>query len=237
MRQLQGYYAEPGDAQLGYTVPNLLIEYVMRNTHVPVGPWRGVNTNQNAVYMECFMDEVAKAAGKDPLAFRRALMEKYPKHLACSTPRPRRATGASRCRRRASRHRAVHGLRQLFRRRRRGLGERQGQAQGASPGAGARTAAMPSIRARSRRRSQGSVAYGLSATLYGEMPVEKGRMTNLNFDSYEIMRLAEFPKVETVIVPTYDFWGGVGEPTICVRRRRCSTRSMRRPASRCAACR
>src|SRR5204863_292700 len=61
---------------------NLLIEYVMRNTHVPVGPWRGVNTNQNAVYMECFMDEVAKAAGKDPLAFRRALMEKYPKHLA-----------------------------------------------------------------------------------------------------------------------------------------------------------
>ena len=63
---------------------------------------------------------------------------------------------------------------------------------------------------------QGSVAYGLSAALYGEMPVEKGRMTNLNFDSYEIMRLAEFPKVETVIVPTYDFWGGVGEPTICV---------------------
>ena len=63
---------------------------------------------------------------------------------------------------------------------------------------------------------EGSVAYGLSAALYGEMPVEKGRMTNLNFDSYEIMRLAEFPKVETVIVPTYDFWGGVGEPTICV---------------------
>jgi isoquinoline 1-oxidoreductase subunit beta len=63
---------------------------------------------------------------------------------------------------------------------------------------------------------QGSVAYGMSAALYGEMPVENGRMTNLNFDSYEIMRLAEFPKVETVIVPTYDFWGGVGEPTICV---------------------
>ena len=63
---------------------------------------------------------------------------------------------------------------------------------------------------------EGSVAYGLSATLYGEMIVDKGRMTNLNFDSYEIMRLAEMPKVETVIVPTYDFWGGVGEPTICV---------------------
>src|SRR5436309_1620891 len=82
MRQLQGYAVQPGDAQLGYAVPNLLIEYVMRNSHVPVGPWRGVNTNQNAVYMECFMDEVANAAGKDPLEFRRALMKDFPKHLA-----------------------------------------------------------------------------------------------------------------------------------------------------------
>ena len=57
---------------------------------------------------------------------------------------------------------------------------------------------------------------GSSATLYGDCPVDKGRMTSLNFDSYEIMKIAEMPKVETVIVPTYDFWGGVGEPTICV---------------------
>src|SRR5262249_21370641 len=61
MRQLQGLAEQPGDAQLGYSVPNLLIEYVMRNSHVPVGPWRGVNTNQNGVYVECFMDEVARA--------------------------------------------------------------------------------------------------------------------------------------------------------------------------------
>ncbi len=47
----------PATPQLGYTVPNLLVEYAMRNTHVPVGPWRGVNTNQNGVYMECFIDE------------------------------------------------------------------------------------------------------------------------------------------------------------------------------------
>ncbi len=69
MRQLQGYYAEPGDAQLGYTVPNLLIEYVMRNSHVlRRRRERGVNTNQNGVYMECFIDEAAGAPrGKDPL--------------------------------------------------------------------------------------------------------------------------------------------------------------------------
>ena len=63
---------------------------------------------------------------------------------------------------------------------------------------------------------EGSVAYGLSATLYGECRVDKGRMVDLNFDTYEILRLAEFPKIETVTVPTYDFWGGVGEPTISV---------------------
>ncbi len=62
---------------------------------------------------------------------------------------------------------------------------------------------------------------GFPRALYGEMPVEKGRMTNLNFDTYEIMRLGRFPKVETVIVSTHDFWGGVGEPTISSRRRRC----------------
>ena len=81
-RQMQGYYEKAGDAQLGYTFPAFLLEYAMRNTHVPVGPWRGVNTNQNAVYMECFVDEIARAAGADPLEFRRALMSKHPKHLA-----------------------------------------------------------------------------------------------------------------------------------------------------------
>ena len=61
-----------------------------------------------------------------------------------------------------------------------------------------------------------SVAYGLTATLYGECSVENGRMVESNFHDYPILRLAEMPKVETVIVPSYDFWGGVGEPTISV---------------------
>jgi len=63
---------------------------------------------------------------------------------------------------------------------------------------------------------EGSVAYGLSAAFYGDCTVANGRMTELNFDRYQILRLAEMPKVETVIVPSYDFWGGVGEPTISV---------------------
>ena len=63
---------------------------------------------------------------------------------------------------------------------------------------------------------EGSVVYGLSATFYGECTVKNGCIAESNFHDYRMLRLAEMPKVETVIVPSYDFWGGVGEPTICV---------------------
>jgi isoquinoline 1-oxidoreductase subunit beta len=216
MRQLQGYYDTPGDAQLGYDVPNLLIEYVMRNSHVPVGPWRGVNTNQNAVYMECFMEEVARAAGKDSLEFRRALMKEHPKHLAVLDAAAEKAGWGKPL---------PPGVY-------RGLAQFMGY--GSYSAAVAEISVSPQGKLKVHRiviavnsghavnpgqieaQVQGSVAYGLTATLYGEMPVDKGRMTSLNFDSYEIMRLAEMPKVEVAIVPTYDFWGGIGEPTICV---------------------
>ena len=216
MRQLQGYYEQPGDAQLGYTVPNLLIEYAMRNTHVPVGPWRGVNTNQNGIYMECFIDEVARAAGKDPLDFRRALMSKHPKHLAVLDAAAEKGDWGKRL----------------------PLGVHRGIAQFMGYGSYSAAVAEVSVSAQGQLKVhrmvlalncghavnpdqiaaqvEGSVAYGLSATLYGECKVKDGRMVDLNFDTYEIMRIAEMPKVETVVVPTYDFWGGVGEPTICV---------------------
>jgi isoquinoline 1-oxidoreductase beta subunit len=215
-RQLQGWYEKPGDAQLGYTVPNLLIEYAMRNTHVPVGPWRGVNTNQNAVYMECFMDEVAHAAGADPVEFRRALMNNHPKHLAVlnavaekagwGTPLPA----------------GVH----------RGVAQFMGY--GSYSAAVAEVSVSDQGRLKVHRmvlalncghavnpdqiaaQVEGSVAYGLTAALFGEATVDKGRIVEQNFNSYRIMRIDEMPKVETVIVPTFDFWGGVGEPTICV---------------------
>jgi isoquinoline 1-oxidoreductase beta subunit len=216
MRQLQGFYEEPGDSQLGYTVPNLLIEYAMRNTHVPVGPWRGVNTNQNAVYLECFMDEIARAAGKDPLEFRRALMKERPKHLAVlnavadkfgwDKPLP--------------------------------AGVHRGIAQFMGYGSYSAAAAEVSVSERGKvkvhrlvlgvdsghivnpalveAQVEGSVAYGLGAALYQEITIEGGRVVEKNFDTFEIMRLAEFPKIETVIVPSGGFWGGIGEPTICV---------------------
>jgi isoquinoline 1-oxidoreductase beta subunit len=216
MRQLQGYSVTPGDDELGYAAPNMLIEYVMRNTHVPVGAWRGVNTNQNAVYMECFMDEVAKAADRDPLEFRRSLMGSFPKHLAIlnavaekagwGTPLPN----------------GIH----------RGIAQFNGY--GSYSAAVAEVSVSDAGKLKVHRvvmgvncghpvnpdqieaQCQGSVAFGLTAALYGECPVKDGRMISLNFDTYQILRLAEMPKIEIIIVPTYDFWGGIGEPTISV---------------------
>src|SRR6266481_7198762 len=78
----QGLNAGGAESAFGYTIPNLLIEHAMRNPHIPPHFWRGVNHNQNAIYLECFMDELAHAAGQDPLEFRRKLMANHPKHLA-----------------------------------------------------------------------------------------------------------------------------------------------------------
>jgi isoquinoline 1-oxidoreductase beta subunit len=215
-RQLQGWYEEPDDAQLGYTVPNLLIEYVMRNTHVPVGPWRGVNTNQNGYYMEAFIEECARASGKDSLEFRRALMKNHPKHLAVLNAVAEKGDWGKPL------PQGVH----------RGIAQFMGY--GSYSAATAEVSVSPQGKLKVHRmvlgvncghavnpdqiaaQVEGSVVYGLSAALYGECPVEKGRMTSLNFDTYGVMRIDEMPKVETVIVPTYDFWGGIGEPTICV---------------------
>ena len=215
VRQLQGYSKVPGDAQFGYGVPNLRIEYAMRNTHVPVGPWRGVNTNQNSIFLECFMDEAARAAGKDPLEFRRALMQNHPKHLGVLNAAAEKGNWGKPLP--AGMHR---GIAQFM-------------------GYGSYSAAVAEISVSSRgevkvhrlvlalncghavnpgqiaAQVEGSVVYGLS-TFLSECSVEKGRIVETNFDTYPLMRIASMPKVETVIVPTYDFWGGVGEPTISV---------------------
>jgi isoquinoline 1-oxidoreductase beta subunit len=215
-RQLQGMWKEPGDAQFGYGVPNLRIEYAMRNSHMQVGPWRGVNTNQNGVYLECFVEECARAAGADSLEFRRAMMQAYPKHLGVLNAVADKAGWGKPL----------------------PAGVHRGVAQFMGYGSYSAAVAEVSVSAEGKLKVhrmvmgcncghvvnpdqvaaqvEGSVAYGLTAALYGEMTVERGRMVELNFDKYRILRLADMPKVETVLVPSYDFWGGVGEPTICV---------------------
>ncbi|RPI45164.1 MAG: xanthine dehydrogenase family protein molybdopterin-binding subunit [Betaproteobacteria bacterium] len=215
VRQLQGLWKQPGDAQIGYTVPNMRIEYAMRNTHLPVGPWRGVNTNQNAIFLECFMDEAAKLAGKDPLEFRRALMGKHPKHLGVLNATAERAGWGKPL------PRGVY----------RGIAQFMGYASYTAAVAEVSVSSKGEVKvhrmvlgtdcghfvnpATIAAQVEGSVAYGFDSLLT-EISVQKGRVVEQNFDTYHIARLKHLPKVETVIAPTHDFWGGVGEPTICV---------------------
>jgi isoquinoline 1-oxidoreductase beta subunit len=214
-RQLQGFYENGPDAQLGYTFPALLTEYVMKNTHVPVGPWRGVNTNQNGIFMECFMDECAKAAGKDPVKFRQAVMQNHPKHLGVLNAAAQKANwdkplpagiyrgvaqfmgyaSYSACVAEVSvEGNIVHIKRLVF-------------------ALNSGHVVNPYL---TREQIEGSVAMALSAIFNPEITVENGRIKQQNLDSYPIIKLASTPNIETVLVPSYDFWGGVGEPTICV---------------------
>jgi isoquinoline 1-oxidoreductase beta subunit len=214
-RQLQGFYEKGPDAQLGYTFPNLLTEYVMKNTHVPVGPWRGVNTNQNGIFMECFMDECAKAAGKDPVKFRQAVMQSHPKHLGVLNAAAQKANwdkplpagtfrGVAQFMGYASYSACVaevsvdgnivHVKRLVF-------------------ALNSGHVVNPYL---TREQIEGSVAMALGAIFNPEITVENGRIKQQNLDSYPMLKLASTPRIETVLVPTYDFWGGVGEPTICV---------------------
>ena len=87
--------APDGDHAISYTVPDLLVDHAMRNTHITPGFWRGVNVNQNAIYMECFMDEVAHESGQDALAFRQKAMTQHPLALAVLNMPRRWLAGAS----------------------------------------------------------------------------------------------------------------------------------------------
>ena len=128
----QGVF-ESGEHSLNYTVPNLLVDHAMRNTHVPPGFWRGVNINQNAVFLECFMDELADAGGKDPLEFRAEPARQEPaRHGRAERGGAEDRLVEAGAERRLPRHGADEGVRQLRRRGLRDLGDRRQQGQGAA---------------------------------------------------------------------------------------------------------
>jgi isoquinoline 1-oxidoreductase beta subunit len=212
----QGLNPGGAEGQLGYTIPNLLIDHAMRNPHIPPHFWRGVNNNQNAIYLECFMDELAQAAGQDPLEFRRKLMAKHPKHLAVLNAVAEKVGWGQP---------APQGIY-------RGLAQHMGYGSYVAAAAeisvtggnkvkihrivGATDCGYAVNPAQIDRQVAGSFVYGLSALFYGECTVKDGRIEQTNFDTYNSMRIAEMPKVESIVMPSGGFWGGVGEPTIFV---------------------
>ncbi len=202
------------DQTLKYTFDNLLVDHAMRNPPVRPGFWRGVNANQNAIYLECAMDEIAHAAGRDPLEFRLAHLKDSPKSQAVLKAVAEKS----------------------------GWGSDDGKARGLCGfySFGAYTAACAEVTVddddilkvdrivaatdpgyavnpqQVEAQVEGSFVYGLSALLHGEITYENGEVQERNFDTYQSLRIAEMPEVETIVMPSGGFWGGVGEPTIAV---------------------
>lgn len=218
--QFQGLNAPGPEASIGYSFPNLLIDHAMRNPSVPPGFWRGVNLNQNTIYLESFIDEIAVAAKQDPLALRRKLMTNHPKHLAVLNAVAERVkwnvpppdVGGQK---------VYRGLAQTM-----GFGsyvaacaEVSVSSDGVLKVHRIVAATDPGYAVNPQQieaQVEGSFAYGLSAALFGECTQKDGRMEQDNFSTYPVVQMQHMPAVETIIVASGGFWGGVGEPTIAV---------------------
>src|SRR6059036_3076558 len=204
-----------GAANLPYGIPNVLVDQVAVDLlPVPRGFWRSVGISQNAFVTECFCDEVAVAAGKDPYEFRRALLGDKPRHRRTLELAAEKAGWGS------------------------PLPAGQGRGIALAEWAPttcaqvAEVSVAPDGRVRVHRvvcavdcgpvgnpdtieaQLQGGIVYGLTAALYGEITIERGRVKQGNFDDYPLLRLPEMPVVEVYIVPSSDAQGGIGEPAV-----------------------
>jgi len=209
--------ADSGEHSFGYNIPNLLIDHAMRNTHVPPGFWRGVNINQNAVFIESFMDELAEAAGQDPLAFRRKNMAGLPRNQAVldavaakigwDKPAP------------AGIHRGLAQMKAFnsFVAAACEISVKDGNKVKVHRIVAATDPGYAVNPAQIERQVSGSFVYGLSGLFMQECTVKDGRIVEDNFHTYPSMKIAQMPKVETIIIQGGGtVWGGIGEPTICV---------------------
>jgi isoquinoline 1-oxidoreductase beta subunit len=199
--------------EMPYDVPNYLVDYVIHETPVPLGVWRAINYTQNAFYKECFVDEMAHAARMDPYLFRRKLLGKSPRNLAVLDAAAKKADWGGPLPAGVFRGIAVNEA----------CGSYCAQVVEASVSDG-RVRVHRVVSALDcghvvnplsiEMQCEGAIVYALTAALYGEITIKDGAAEQSNFDSYRMIRLAEAPRVETVIVPSGGFWGGVGEPPV-----------------------
>jgi isoquinoline 1-oxidoreductase beta subunit len=194
-----------------YDVPNYLVDFAMRNTHVPVGVWRSVNHSQNAFFKESFVDEMAYAAGADPYLFRRKLLAKKPKELAVLEAAAMHAGWDTSPPQGVFRGIALHTSQNSI-------------CAQVSVGTDGKVGVHRVVSAIDpghvvnpltvELQTESAVVYGLAAVLYGEITIRDGRVEQRNFHDYPMLRLAEMPRVETIIVASGGFWGGVGETAV-----------------------
>jgi isoquinoline 1-oxidoreductase beta subunit len=199
--------------EMAYDVPNYLVDYVVHRSTVTLGVWRAINYTQNTFYKESFVDELAHVAGQDPYLYRRQLLRKNPKNLAVLDAAAKKADWFGPLPPGVSRGIAVTEA----------CGSFCAQVVEASVVKGdVRVHRVVSaldcghvVNPLSlEMQTEGAVVFALTAALHGEITIKDGGVEQSNFDTYEMLRIADVPKVETVLVPSGDFWGGAGEPPV-----------------------
>ncbi len=204
-----------GAANLPYAIPNVLVDQVaMDLLPVPRGFWRSVGISQNAFVTECFFDEVAVAAKQDPFELRRQLLKDKPRHLRTLELAAEKAGWGS----------------PLPSGRGRGIAIAEWAPTVCAQVAEVSVSADGSVRVHRvvcavdcgptvnvgqiEAQLQGGIVYGLTAALYGEITIERGRVKQSNFTDYPMMHINEMPVVEVHVVPSDDKQGGIGEPSV-----------------------
>lgn len=203
-----------GAANIPYGIPNQFVDYIMKDAGVPVGFWRSVGSSQNAFVTECFIDELAAAARKDPYEYRRSLLANAPRHRAALELAAQKAGWGGPLPMGHGRGIAVHSS----------FGSYVAQVVEASvsPAGDVRVHRVvcavdcgivvnPAI---VKAQMESGIAFGLTAALHGEITIEKGRVRQSNFHDYPLLRMREMPAIEVHIVPSEAALGGIGEPGV-----------------------
>ncbi len=203
-----------GAANLPYAVPNMSVELNTTETGVPVLWWRVVGSSHTAYATEAFIDEIASAAGKDPFAFRQAMLEHHPRHKAVLELAAKAAGWGNPLPKGKGRGIAV------------------AEAFGTYVAQVAEVTVAPNGKVKVDRivcavdcgtpinpdvitaQMEGGIGFGLGAALYGAITLKDGQVEQTNFDAYQVLRIDEMPKVEVHIVPSPEAPTGVGEPGV-----------------------
>jgi isoquinoline 1-oxidoreductase beta subunit len=203
-----------GAANLPYAVPNITVELSTTEVGVPVLWWRSVGSTHTAYSTETFLDELAHAAGRDPLEVRRALLVKHPRHLAVLNLAAEKAGWGQPLPAGRARGIAVHEsfgsvVAQVAEVTRRPDGLPKVEKVICAVDCG--TAVNPDV---IRAQMEGGIGFGLAGAMWSEITLVRGRAQERNFDSYRPLRIADMPAVEVHIVPSGAVPTGVGEPGV-----------------------
>jgi isoquinoline 1-oxidoreductase beta subunit len=201
-----------GASNLPYSIPNMLVELHSPRIGVPVQWWRSVGSTHTAFATECFLDELARAAGKDPLAFRLALLDKHPRHKAVLELAAQKAGWGKPAPQGRSRGLAVHESFNTFVAQVAEVSKTKDgnvKVERVVCAVDCGVAVNPNIIA---MQMESGIGYGLSAALMGRITLKEGVVEQSNFHDYPVLRMNEMPRVETHIVPSSEKPTGVGEP-------------------------